>query len=182
MQNQKRVLCSENEDLVSYMLQKRQELVESPKGLSENLEMTLSKAYSSVCCSTTPIKTLKDLSQIKYVCCFGLQLWCFCWLKDCVFWGKWLAFWVLGHVGGHLISFEKGARVIFFNVFRCWNLKKDGEFSLCRYVGKKSHAFSVFCFMREMVKKNGVEMGMVDAKALKWMQTRTLEEFYEIEC
>lgn len=67
MQNQKRVLCSENEDLVSYMLQKRQELVESPKGLSENLEMTLSKAYSSVCCSTTPIKNLKDLSQIKYV-------------------------------------------------------------------------------------------------------------------
>ncbi|KAI9398609.1 hypothetical protein POPTR_003G202300v4 [Populus trichocarpa] len=67
MQNQKRVLCSENEDLVSYMLQKRQELVESPKGLSENLEMTLSKAYSSVCCSTTPIKTLKDLSQIKGV-------------------------------------------------------------------------------------------------------------------
>ncbi|KAJ7005110.1 crossover junction endonuclease MUS81 isoform X2 [Populus alba x Populus x berolinensis] len=67
MQNQKRVLCSENEDLVSYMLQKRQELVESPKGLSENLEMTLSKAYSSVCCSTTPIKNLKDLSQIKGV-------------------------------------------------------------------------------------------------------------------
>lgn len=67
MQNQKRVICSENEDLVSYMLQKRQELVESPKGLSENLEMTLSKAYSSVCCSTDPIKTLKDLSQIKGV-------------------------------------------------------------------------------------------------------------------
>ncbi|KAL3599676.1 hypothetical protein D5086_007594 [Populus alba] len=67
MQNQKRVLCSENEDLVSYMLQKRQELVESPKGLSENLEMTLSKAYSSVCCSTIPIKNLKDLSQIKGV-------------------------------------------------------------------------------------------------------------------
>ncbi|KAJ6387901.1 hypothetical protein OIU77_026459 [Salix suchowensis] len=65
MQNQKRVLCSENEDLVSYMLQKRQELVESPKGLSENLDMTLSKAYNSVCCSTIPINTLKDLSQIK---------------------------------------------------------------------------------------------------------------------
>jgi hypothetical protein len=39
--------------------------------------------------------------------------------------------------------------------------------SLCRYVGEKIHAFSVFCFMREMVKKNGVGMGMVDAKALK---------------
>ncbi|KAJ6414427.1 hypothetical protein OIU84_003428 [Salix udensis] len=65
MQNQKRVLCSENEDLVSYMLQKRQELVESPKGLSENLDKTLSKAYNSVCCSTIPINTLKDLSQIK---------------------------------------------------------------------------------------------------------------------
>ncbi|KAF9686409.1 hypothetical protein SADUNF_Sadunf03G0155600 [Salix dunnii] len=49
------------------MLQKRQELVESPKGLSENLDMILSKAYNSVCCSTIPINTLKDLSQIKGV-------------------------------------------------------------------------------------------------------------------
>ena len=128
MQNQKRVLCSENEDLVSYMLQKRQELVESPKGLSENLEMTLSKAYSSVCCSTTPIKNLKDLSQIKYVCCLGLQLWCFCWLKDCAFWGKLLAFWVLGHVGGHLISFEKGAIIFFFMYLGAEIWKKMGNF------------------------------------------------------
>jgi hypothetical protein len=145
MQNQKRVLCSENEDLVSYMLQKRQELVESPKGLSENLEMTLSKAYSSVCCSTTPIKTLKDLSQIKYVCCFGLQLWCFCWLKDCVFWGKWLAFWVLGHVGGHLISFEKGARIIFFLMYlgaEIW--KKMGNFPFVDMLEKKAMHFLCF--------------------------------------
>ncbi|CAK7339399.1 unnamed protein product [Dovyalis caffra] len=67
MQNQKRVLCPENEDLASYMLQKRQELAQSPKGLSENLDKTISKAYNSVCCSTTPIKTLKDFSQIKGV-------------------------------------------------------------------------------------------------------------------
>ncbi|EEF49613.1 endonuclease, putative [Ricinus communis] len=67
MQNQKRVFCPENEELASYMLQKRQVLADSPKGISENLDMTLSKAYSSVCTAKTPIKTLKDLSLIKGV-------------------------------------------------------------------------------------------------------------------
>ncbi|KDP40494.1 hypothetical protein JCGZ_24493 [Jatropha curcas] len=67
MQNQKRVICPENEELASYMLQKRQELAQKPKGISENIDMTLSKAYNSVCTSKTPIKTLKELSQIKGV-------------------------------------------------------------------------------------------------------------------
>lgn len=65
--NGRRVVCPENEELAIYMLQKRQEMAEKPKGLSENVDMTLSKAYSNVCDAKNPIKTLKDLSQIKYV-------------------------------------------------------------------------------------------------------------------
>ncbi|KAG6630328.1 hypothetical protein CIPAW_13G010200 [Carya illinoinensis] len=49
------------------MWSKRQELAEKPKGISENVDMTLSKAYSNMCNSKTPIKSLKDLSQIKGV-------------------------------------------------------------------------------------------------------------------
>lgn len=65
MQNQKQVICPENEELVSYMLMKRQELAEKPKGIKENVDVILSKACNSVCSAKTPIKTLKDLSQIK---------------------------------------------------------------------------------------------------------------------
>ncbi|KAF5445944.1 hypothetical protein F2P56_031614 [Juglans regia] len=61
------VVCTENEGLAAYMWSKRQELAEKPKGISENVDMTLSKAYSNICNSKTPIKTLKDLSQIKGV-------------------------------------------------------------------------------------------------------------------
>ncbi|XP_040992657.1 crossover junction endonuclease MUS81 isoform X2 [Juglans microcarpa x Juglans regia] len=61
------VVCTENEGLVAYMWSKRQELAEKPKGISENVDMTLSKAYSNICNSKNPIKTLKDLSQIKGV-------------------------------------------------------------------------------------------------------------------
>ncbi|WCJ39011.1 Crossover junction endonuclease MUS81 [Euphorbia peplus] len=67
MENQKRVLCPGNLELVSYMLLKRQELADKPKGISENLDKTLSKAYNSICCAREPILTLKDLSQIKGV-------------------------------------------------------------------------------------------------------------------
>ncbi|KAJ4825591.1 hypothetical protein Tsubulata_015244 [Turnera subulata] len=67
MENRKRVLCPENEGLAVYMLQKMQELAEKPKGLSENVEMTLSKAYGSICSAKAPIATLKDLSRIKGV-------------------------------------------------------------------------------------------------------------------
>ncbi|KAL5760348.1 hypothetical protein ACOSQ2_019186 [Xanthoceras sorbifolium] len=63
----RRVVCQENEELAMYMLQKRQEMAEKPKGLSENIDMTLSKAYNNVCDAKQPIKTLKDLSQIKGV-------------------------------------------------------------------------------------------------------------------
>ncbi|PON74374.1 DNA repair protein [Parasponia andersonii] len=62
------VRCSENEELVEYMLSKCKEMADQrPKGFSENVEMTLSKAYSNLCSSKTPITTLKDFSQIKGV-------------------------------------------------------------------------------------------------------------------
>ncbi|CAN0863564.1 Crossover junction endonuclease MUS81 [Linum grandiflorum] len=65
MDSRKRVLCPDNEVLASCLLEKRKELADSPKGLSDNLDMTLSKAYTSVCSAKTPIKTLKDFSQLK---------------------------------------------------------------------------------------------------------------------
>ncbi|XP_043811838.1 crossover junction endonuclease MUS81 isoform X3 [Manihot esculenta] len=74
MQNQKQVICPENEELVSYMLMKRQELAEKPKGIKENVDVILSKACNSVCSAKTPIKTLKDLSQIKCVGKWVLKL------------------------------------------------------------------------------------------------------------
>ncbi|XP_051144554.1 crossover junction endonuclease MUS81 isoform X2 [Andrographis paniculata] len=66
MENQKKVACSENEQLAAYLLNKRQELALSTKGISENMDMTLSKAYSNICNCKTPIKTMKDLYQINY--------------------------------------------------------------------------------------------------------------------
>nr|CAD1828351.1 unnamed protein product [Ananas comosus var. bracteatus] len=42
-------------------------MAENPNGLSENLDMTLSTAYRNICSAKTPIKTLKDLSEIKGV-------------------------------------------------------------------------------------------------------------------
>lgn len=35
-------------------------------GISDNLDSTLSIAYRNICNAKTPIKTLKDLSQIKW--------------------------------------------------------------------------------------------------------------------
>ncbi|XP_021808848.1 crossover junction endonuclease MUS81-like isoform X2 [Prunus avium] len=70
MEQQKRMAskCPENEELAAYMLRKWQEMAEQkPKGISENIEMTLSKAYSNVCNSKNPIKTLKEFSHIKGV-------------------------------------------------------------------------------------------------------------------
>ncbi|XP_010273300.1 PREDICTED: crossover junction endonuclease MUS81 isoform X2 [Nelumbo nucifera] len=64
--NQKQIHCPENEALASYMWNKRQEMTEA-KGLSEHIDMTLYKAYCSVCSSKAPIKTLKEFSQIKGV-------------------------------------------------------------------------------------------------------------------
>lgn len=60
-------MCPENDNLAEFMWKKRQEMAERPKGISENIEMTLHKAYSNVCNSKSPIRTLKDFSQIKGV-------------------------------------------------------------------------------------------------------------------
>ncbi|KAL7229772.1 hypothetical protein ACSBR2_008332 [Camellia fascicularis] len=67
MEKQRRVVCPENDNLAEFMWKKRQEMAERPKGISENIEMTLHKAYSNVCNSKSPIRTLKDFSQIKGV-------------------------------------------------------------------------------------------------------------------
>lgn len=42
-------------------------MAQQPKGVSDNIEMTLSKAHFNVCYSKTPIRTIKDFSQVKYV-------------------------------------------------------------------------------------------------------------------
>lgn len=62
------VACAENEELAAYVLKKWEEMAnQRPKGISENVEMTLTKAYSNLCASKTPVKTLKEFSQIKWV-------------------------------------------------------------------------------------------------------------------
>lgn len=58
-----RVVCPENAELVEFMLKKQKEMVD----LSENNAKTISKACSKVCSSKTPIKTLKDFSNVKGV-------------------------------------------------------------------------------------------------------------------
>lgn len=63
-------MCPENEELANYLLQKRQELADKPKGITENNDMTLSKAYNNICKAQHPIKTLKDLKDIKYALFF----------------------------------------------------------------------------------------------------------------
>ncbi|EFH44959.1 hypothetical protein ARALYDRAFT_916322 [Arabidopsis lyrata subsp. lyrata] len=65
MVDQRRVLCSQNQGLADYVLQKKQEHEDKPKGLSENLERTFVKAYRNVCDAKDSIDTLKDLSKIK---------------------------------------------------------------------------------------------------------------------
>ncbi|KAJ3687939.1 hypothetical protein LUZ61_017103 [Rhynchospora tenuis] len=68
METARPVRCSANEAVALYLFNKRKEMAAaSSNGLSENLDMTLSKAYGNICGAKTPIKTLKDLSQIKGV-------------------------------------------------------------------------------------------------------------------
>ncbi|XVE90775.1 hypothetical protein DITRI_Ditri20bG0104100 [Diplodiscus trichospermus] len=67
MEINRRVMCPENEELANYLLQKRLELADKPKGIKENIDMTLSKAYNNICKAQHPIKTLKDLNDIKGV-------------------------------------------------------------------------------------------------------------------
>ncbi|XP_038892703.1 crossover junction endonuclease MUS81 isoform X1 [Benincasa hispida] len=61
------VVCPENEDIATFMWQKRLEMAATPKGISDKVDMTLYKAYFNVCNSKVPIKSMKDLSQIKGV-------------------------------------------------------------------------------------------------------------------
>lgn len=68
MENQGRVQCLENQELATYLFNKWKEMAEQPKGISENIEKTLSKAYHNVCNYKSHIQTMKDLSQVKYAC------------------------------------------------------------------------------------------------------------------
>ncbi|ESQ54193.1 hypothetical protein EUTSA_v10024809mg [Eutrema salsugineum] len=65
MDDERSVLCRENQGLADYVLQKKREHADKPKGLSENMGRTFLKAYNNVCDSKDPISSLKDLSQIK---------------------------------------------------------------------------------------------------------------------
>lgn len=67
MNNARKTACPENEEVAAYLMNKRHELAQSSKGISDNMDMTLSKAYSNICNYQNPIRNLKDLSQIKGV-------------------------------------------------------------------------------------------------------------------
>uniref|UniRef100_A0A7N0VDP7 Crossover junction endonuclease MUS81 n=1 Tax=Kalanchoe fedtschenkoi TaxID=63787 RepID=A0A7N0VDP7_KALFE len=74
MEYRREVTCRENEELVTYLLGKRQELADAPKGISDKLDGTLRKAYVNICDSTVPITNLKDLSRVKGVGNWMLKL------------------------------------------------------------------------------------------------------------
>lgn len=61
METEREVACSENEELAAYMWK----MAEDKRGISDNIYKTLHKAYTNVCNSKAPIKTLRELSQIK---------------------------------------------------------------------------------------------------------------------
>ncbi|XP_060217477.1 crossover junction endonuclease MUS81 isoform X1 [Lycium barbarum] len=67
MEYQKKVGCPENEELALYLWNKKEEMAQSPKGISDNILKTLHKAYTNLCKSKTPIKTLKEFNEIKGV-------------------------------------------------------------------------------------------------------------------
>ncbi|CAK9147489.1 unnamed protein product [Ilex paraguariensis] len=67
MEKQIRVECPENEELAAYLWTKWREMAQTPKGVSENIDITLSKAYSNLCSSKMPIRSLRDFAQIKGV-------------------------------------------------------------------------------------------------------------------
>ncbi|KAH6810674.1 Restriction endonuclease [Perilla frutescens var. frutescens] len=67
MDNPRKTACRENEEVAAYLLNMRNELAQSSKGISDNMDMTLSKAYSNICNYRNPIRNLKELSQIKGV-------------------------------------------------------------------------------------------------------------------
>ncbi|VFQ61428.1 unnamed protein product [Cuscuta campestris] len=67
MEVEREVLCPQNEELVVYMRRKRQEMAEGKRGISENIDKTINRAYANVCGCKVHIKTMRDLSQIKGV-------------------------------------------------------------------------------------------------------------------
>ncbi|XP_029124879.1 crossover junction endonuclease MUS81 [Cajanus cajan] len=67
MENRTQVRCPENQELANYVWNKWKEMAQQPKGISDNMEMTLSKAHFNVSTSKTPIRTIKDFSQVKGV-------------------------------------------------------------------------------------------------------------------
>lgn len=67
MDFQLRSVCPENEHVAAFMKNKWQEMAANTKGISDNLNNTLYKAYSNVCSAKTPIKSLRDLAEIKGV-------------------------------------------------------------------------------------------------------------------
>lgn len=73
MENQRQVVCPENEDLASYIWKKRQEMSDA-EAISDRTGSTLYKVYRSVCDSKSPIKTPKEFSQIKGVGNWTLRL------------------------------------------------------------------------------------------------------------
>ncbi|XP_077219254.1 crossover junction endonuclease MUS81-like isoform X2 [Tasmannia lanceolata] len=73
MDNQRPVQCPENEDLASFIWKKRQEMADK-NGISDQVDSTIYRAYSNVCSSKNPIKTLKELSQVKGVGKWTLRL------------------------------------------------------------------------------------------------------------
>ena len=64
MENERQVVCPENEDLASYIWKKRQEMCDA-NAISDRIDATLAKAYRSVCDSKSHVKTAKDFSQLK---------------------------------------------------------------------------------------------------------------------
>ncbi|CAN6444141.1 unnamed protein product [Victoria cruziana] len=70
---QRKVVCPENEGLASFLLGRRDEMAEK-KAISEKLDLTIYKAYSNICDSTNPLRTLKDVSQVKGVGKWIVQL------------------------------------------------------------------------------------------------------------
>ncbi|KAL6563562.1 Crossover junction endonuclease mus81 [Orobanche gracilis] len=48
MENRNKAVCPDNEDVAAYLLNKRQVLAQSANRISENMDMTLSKAYSNI--------------------------------------------------------------------------------------------------------------------------------------
>ncbi|KAK7401305.1 hypothetical protein VNO78_12679 [Psophocarpus tetragonolobus] len=67
MEKKTQVRCPENQELATYVWNKWKEMAQQPKGISDNIEMTLSKAHFNVCNSKTPIRTIKDFSEVKGV-------------------------------------------------------------------------------------------------------------------